>query len=284
MASANVAAGARGFGTRVYRGLSRPFENLIDQLRFDWQTLRAMPKALHYRTVILSTISDITIGAGALLVGAGTFFVIFSMSFFTGTQVGLEGFQGLSQIGAQAFTGLVSSWANTREITPLVAGVALAAQVGTSFTAEIGAARISDEIDALEVMAIPSLTYVVATRVWAALFTMIPLYLAALFSSYLATQLIVTKFFTLSTGTYVHYFHLFLPPIDVLYSLIKAMVFAVVVTMIHCYYGYNATGGPAGVGVASGRAIRSSIVTVVVINLFLSIIFWGGGDTVRIAG
>jgi phospholipid/cholesterol/gamma-HCH transport system permease protein len=283
-ARVEAAGGSPGFGTRMYRGLSRPFENLIDQLRFDGRTLLAMPKALHYRSVILSTISDITIGAGALLVGAGTFFVIFSMSFFTGTQVGLEGFQGLSQIGAQAFTGLVSSWANTREITPLVAGVALAAQVGTSFTAEIGAARISDEIDALEVMAIPSLTYVVATRVWAALFTMLPLYLAALFSSYLATQLIVTKFFTLSSGTYLHYFHLFLPPIDVVYSLVKAMIFAVVVTMIHCYYGYNATGGPAGVGVASGRAIRSSIVAVVVINLFLSIIFWGGGDTVRIAG
>src|ERR687887_339240 len=218
MASANVAAGARGFGTRVYRGLSRPFENLIDQLRFDWQTLRAMPKALHYRTVILSTISDITIGAGALLVGAGTFFVIFSMSFFTGTQVGLEGFQGLSQIGAQAFTGLVSSWANTREITPLVAGVALAAQVGTSFTAELGAARISEEIDALEVMAVPSLHYMVAT------------------------QAIVTRFFTLSSGTYLHYFHLFLPPIDIFYSLSKAIVFAIVVTLIHCYYGYNATG------------------------------------------
>jgi phospholipid/cholesterol/gamma-HCH transport system permease protein len=282
-ARAEVAQGP-GIGARIYRGMSRPFENLLDQLRFDGRALLALPKALHYRAVIFSTISDITIGAGALVVGAGTFFVIFSMSFFTGTQVGLEGFQGLSQIGAQAFTGLVSSWANTREITPLVAGVALAAQVGTSFTAEIGAARISDEIDALEVMAIPSMTYVVATRVWAALFTMIPLYLAALFSSYLATQLIVTKFFTLSTGTYVHYFHLFLPPIDVLYSLIKAMIFAIVVTMIHCYYGYNATGGPAGVGVASGRAIRASIVTVVVINLFLSIIFWGGGDTVRIAG
>ena len=273
-----------GVGLRVYRGLSRPFENLIDQLRFDGRTLMALPKALHYRKVILSTISDMTIGAGALIVRAGTFFVIFSMPFFTGTQVGLEGFQGLQQIGAQAFTGLVSSWANTREITPLVAGVALAAQVGTAFTAEIGAARISDEIDALEVMAIPSLTYIVATRVWAALFTMIPLYLAALFSSYLATELIVTRFFTLSTGTYVHYFHLFLPPIDVVYSLIKAMVFAIVVTMIHCYYGYYASGGPAGVGVASGRAIRSSIVTVVIINLVLSIIFWGGGDTVRIAG
>src|SRR5213076_1876267 len=179
----------------------------------------------------------------------------------TGTQVGLEGFQGLSQIGAQAFTGLVSSWANTREITPLVAGVALAAQVGTSFTAELGAARISDEIDALEVMAVPSLTYMVSTRIWAAIITIIPL----------------------STGTYSHYFHLFLPPIDIFYSLIKAVIFAIVVTLIHCYYGYNATGGPAGVGVASGRAIRLSIVTVVVLNLFLSLLFWGGGDTVRLA-
>src|SRR5256714_12431136 len=232
-----------GVGLRVYRGVSGPFENLIDQLRFDGRTLMALPKALHYRKVILSTISDMTIGAGALIVGAGTFFVIFAMSFFTGTQVGLEGFQGLQQIGAQAFTGLVSSWANTREITPLVAGVALAAQVGTSFTAEIGAARISDEIDALEVMAVPSMTYMVSTRIWAALITMIPLYLAALFSSYLATEAIVTRFFTLAPGTYTHYFHLFLPPIDVVYSLIKAVIFAILVVLIHCYYGYNASGG-----------------------------------------
>src|SRR3989440_10443556 len=273
-----------GVGLRVYRGLSRPFENLIDQLRFDGRTLMALPKALHYRKVILSTISDMTIGAGALIVGAGTFFVIFSMSFFTGTQVGLEGFQGLSQIGAQAFTGLVSSWANTREITPLVAGVALAAQVGTGFTAELGAARISEEIDALEVMAIPSLTYMVSTRIWAAIFTIIPLYLAALFSSYIATAAIVTKFFALSSGTYTHYFHLFLPPIDIFYSLIKAVIFAIVVTLIHCYYGYNASGGPAGVGVASGRAIRTSIVAVVILNLFFSLIFWGAHNTVRIAG
>src|SRR5207244_13543133 len=190
--------------------VGRPFEGLITQLRFDGAAMKAMPKALHYWKVIGSTVSDITIGVGALVVGAGTFFVIFSMAFFTGTQVGLEGFQGLSQIGAQAFTGLVSSWANTREITPLVAGVALAAQVGTSFTAEIGAARISDEIDALEVMAVPSLTYVVATRVWAALFTMIRLSLAALCSSYLATELIVTRFSTLSSGPYFAYFHMFL--------------------------------------------------------------------------
>jgi phospholipid/cholesterol/gamma-HCH transport system permease protein len=269
---------------RTNKILSKPFAGFADQLHFYRKAIQAMPAALKYRKVIANTVSDITIGVGALVVGAGTFFVIFAMSFFTGTQVGLEGFQGLSQIGAQAFTGLVSSWANTREITPLVAGVALAAQVGTSFTAELGAARISDEIDALEVMAVPSLTYMVSTRIWAALVTMVPLYLAALFSSYLATEAIVTKFFSLDSGTYEHYFRLFLPPIDVVYSLIKAVIFAVLVTLIHCYYGYNASGGPAGVGVASGRAIRASIVVVVIVNLVLSLIFWGGSDTVRIAG
>ena len=269
---------------RTIKRAAAPFEEMAEQATFYRRAIGALPRALKYRSVILDLISDITIGVGALIMGAGMFFVIFSMSFFTGTQVGLEGFQGLQQIGAEAFVGLVSSWANTREITPLIAGVALAAQVGAGYTAQLGAARISEEIDALEVMAIPSLVYMVSTRIWAALLTMIPLYLAALFSSYLATQAIVTKFFSLSSGTYTHYFQLFLPAIDIFYSLIKAMVFAVVVTLIHCYYGYNATGGPAGVGVATGKAIRMSIVVVVILNLFMSLLMWGGGDTVSIAG
>ena len=269
---------------RALRKGAAPFEEALGQARFYGRAIKAMPRALRYRPLILDLISDITIGVGAIILGAGMFFVIFSMSFFTGTQVGLEGFQGLQQIGAEAFVGLVSSWANTREITPLIAGIALAAQVGAGYTAQLGAARISEEIDALEVMAIPSLIYMVATRIWAALLTMIPLYLAALFSSYMATQAIVTKFFELSSGTYTHYFQLFLPAIDIFYSLIKAMCFAVVVTLIHCYYGYNASGGPAGVGVATGKAIRMSIVVVVILNLFLSLLMWGGGDTVSIAG
>jgi phospholipid/cholesterol/gamma-HCH transport system permease protein len=262
-----------------------PLDDFYDQLRFYGRIVRALPRALRYPKEIAILMSDIAMGPGALVVGGGMFFVVMSIAFFTGTEVGLEGFNGLSQIGAQAFTGVISSLANTREITPLVAGVALAAQVGAGFTAQLGAMRISDEIDALEVMGVNSIVYLVATRVWAALITMVPLYLAALFASYAATELIVTKFFALSTGTYQHYFQLFLPPIDVLYSFMKAMVFAVVVTLIHCYYGYTATGGPAGVGVAAGRAIRLSIISVVVINLLMSLILFGGVNiTARLVG
>ena len=272
-------------GTRAVGDL---LEDIGKQLAFYAQILYEVVTQivirLKYRNVVFNLVSDITIGAGAMIVGGGMVFVIFSMSFFTGTEVGLQGFKGLEQIGAESFTGLIGSFANTREVTPLIAGVAFAAQVGAGFTAELGAMRISEEIDALEVMSVPSRAYLVATRVTAALLAIIPLYLISLFASFFATKLVSTQFFGLSDGVYDYYFRLYLPPIDVLFSLVKAAIFAVVVALIHCYYGYYASGGPAGVGVAVGRAIRLSIVSVVLLNLVLSLIFWGGGNTVSLTG
>jgi len=271
--------------TVVVAGFLGIFEGAYQLVLFTLRTIAAIPRAFRYRSEIVSHIADIAIGTGAIVVGGGMFFVIISISFFTGTEVGLEGFSGLQQIGAQAFTGVISSLANVREITPLVAGVALAAQVGAGFTAQLGAMRISEEIDALEVMGVNSFVYLVATRVVAAVVAMVPLYLAALFSSFLASQLIVTKFFGLSNGTYSYYFRLFLPPVDILDSFIKAMVFAIVVAVVHCYYGYRATGGPAGVGVAAGRAIRASIIAVVLLDLVMSLIMFAGpSSTARLVG
>ena len=164
----------------------------------------------------------------------------------------------LDQIGAQAYVGLISSFANVREITPLIAGIALAAKVGAGYTAELGAMRISEEIDAAEVIGVRPIPYLVSTRLWAALIPTIPLYLLALFSAFFATRLIVTGFYTVSPGAYDTRLDLFLPPIDIFYSVAKAIVFVVVVVLIHTYYGFYAKGGPAGVGVAVGRAIRAS--------------------------
>lgn len=267
-------------GNRVVDSLA----NLGSQLVFMAKSIADIVPASRHVGEIGRLLSDITLGAGALIVGAGTVGVIFFMSFFTGTQVGLEGFKGLQLIGAEAFTGFISAFANTREITPLIAGVTLAAQVGAGFTAELGAMRVNEEIDALEVMAVRPVPYLVSTRIISLLIAIIPLYLISLFASYIATDLIVTKLLGLSAGTYNHYFNLFLPPIDVFYSLTKAMVFAVAVALIHCYYGFNASGGPAGVGIAVGRAIRASIVAVNVLNLMMSAFMWGVTDTIRFAG
>jgi phospholipid/cholesterol/gamma-HCH transport system permease protein len=270
-------------GRVVNRGVDG-LATLGEQLTFMAKSLGDIVFATRHTGEIARLISEITMGAGALIVGAGTAGVIFFMAFFTGTQVGLEGFKGLQLIGAEAFTGFVSAFANTREITPLIAGVTLAAQVGAGFTAELGAMRVNEEIDALEVMAVRPVPYLISTRIIAAFVAITPLYLISLFSSYIATELVVTKLLGLSAGTYQHYFTLFLPPVDVLYSLIKAGVFATAVALIHCYYGFNATGGPAGVGVAVGKAIRSSIVAVNILNLMMSSFMWGVEDTVRIAG
>ena len=276
----------RTFGTpgRIFNRGITGLANIGEQLTFMARSLKDVVAATRHMGEIARLISDITLGAGALIVGAGAAGVIFFMAFFTGTQVGLEGFKGLQLIGAEAFTGFVSAFANTREITPLIAGVTLAAQVGAGFTAELGAMRVNEEIDALEVMAVKPVPYLISTRIIAALVAIIPLYLIALFSSYIATEVIVTKVLGLSGGTYDHYFGLFLPAKDVFYSLIKACIFAITVALIHCYYGFNATGGPAGVGIAVGKAIRASIVAVNVLNLMMSAFMWGVTDTVRIAG
>ena len=269
----------------VYTKPLSSLEDLGRQLSFYLRVLAAAPRAaVRYQKEVLRILAEVTLGSGSLAVIGGTVGVIATMTFFTGAQVGLSGYAALDQIGTAPLAGFISAYFNTREIAPLVAGIALAATVGCGFTAQLGAMRISEEIDAVEVMAIPSMQYLVSTRVVGGLVAIIPLYVVGLLSSYFATRLTVTQFYGQSAGTYDHYFNQFLPPGDVLWSFGKVLVFAVVVILIHCYHGYTASGGPAGVGVAVGRAVRTSIVAINVIDLFLSMAIWGASTTVRLAG
>ncbi len=144
--------------------------------------------------------------------------------------------------------------------------------------------RISEEVDALEVMGVPSIPFLVTTRMIAGFIAVIPLYIVGLLSRYFAARTITTGFYGQSTGTYDQYFHQYLPPVDVLYSFIKVLIFAVIIILIHCYYGYYASGGPAGVGVAVGRAVRTAIVAINLVDFFLSLAIWGATTTVKIAG
>ncbi|HET6209370.1 MAG TPA: ABC transporter permease [Jatrophihabitans sp.] len=273
---------------RVRRVAGRPVVALDDlggQLAFYIKALGWTPRTIRrYKKEVLRLLAEVTFGSGALAVIGGTVGVIAFLSFFTGTEVGLQGYAALNQLGTGAFTGFISAYFNTREIAPLVAGLALSATVGCGFTAQLGAMRISEEIDALEVMAVPSLPFLVTTRLIAGFIAVIPLYVIGLLCSYLSTRTIATAYYGQSTGTYDHYFRLFLPPTDVLWSFFKVLVFSVVIVMTHCYYGYTAKGGPAGVGVAVGRAVRTAIVAINVVDFFLSLAIWGATTTVRIAG
>ncbi len=260
-------------------------DDMGEQMSFYLRALAWTPRTLRrYKTEVLRLLSEVAFGSGSLAVIGGTVGVIAFMCFFTGTEVGLQGFAALDQLGISAYSGFVSAFFNTREIAPLVAGLALSATVGCGFTAQLGAMRISEEIDALEVMAVPSLPFLVTTRIIAGFIAVIPLYVIGLLSSYFATNVIVVDYFHQSAGTYAHYFHLFLPPGDVIWSFFKVLVFSVVIVLTHCYYGYTAKGGPAGVGVAVGRAVRTAIVAINVIDFFLSLAIWGSTASVRLAG
>lgn len=260
-------------------------ENLGQQLSFYLRSLGWVFRVLtRYKREVVRLLAEVSLGGGALAIIGGTVVIVAFLTFFTGTQVGLQGYEGLNQVGASAFAGFVSAYFNTREISPLVAALGLSATVGAGFTAQLGSMRINEEVDALEVMAVPSLPFLVTTRLIAGFIAVIPIYVVALVSSYFSTRLITTVYYGQSAGTYDHYFHLFLPPVDVLWSFGKVLVFAVVVMLIHCYYGFYARGGPAGVGVAVGRGVRTSIVAINIVDLFLTLAIWGTATTVRLAG
>ncbi|ANY07383.1 MlaE family ABC transporter permease [Pseudonocardia sp. HH130630-07] len=279
---------ANRLGVRARRAAQAPLnqlEELGDQLSLYVRAILWIPKTVtRYRKEVARLLAEVSFGSGALIVILGTVGVMASLSLFVGSLVGLQGFRALDALGVEALTGFITAYFNTRSIAPLVAASALTATLGAGFTAQLGAMRISEEIDALEVMAVPSVPYLVTTRVVAGIVAIIPIYTLGLLASYAAARLNVTLINGLSGGTYDHYFDLFLPVGDVLLSYLKVIVFATVIILIHCHYGYTARGGPAGVGVAVGRAVRLSIVSTAILDFFLTLVMFGTSTSVRVAG
>lgn len=237
-----------------------------------------------YPRVVVSQLNEIVWGRGAIVVGGGTVVITIMLSVSGGAALGIEGHMGLALVGLAPFQGSLSAIANTRELVPLLAALALGTQIGCRFTAEIGAMRINEEVDAMEVMAIDPMHYLVATRLVAISLAVLPLYLISLIGSYVTSYLTVILLYDTSAGQYGHYFALLIQERDVWYSVIKIVVFAVTLGLVHTWYGMRVSGGPASVGEATGRAIRASIVGVVVLDMLMTLIMWGGNAGFRLSG
>ncbi|MGV9822563.1 ABC transporter permease [Nocardia xishanensis] len=249
------------------------------------QALAAIPFVLrNYRKELLRLITDVTWGNGSLVVGGGTVGVVLILCGFGGITVGMESHTALDLLTMSPLTGAISGFATTRELAPLLATLAFAAQAGCRFTAQIGSMRISEEIDALESIAIRPLPYLITTRMLAAIVAILPLYSIGLATAYLTTEVAVFFLGGTTLGTYDHYFHQFLDPVDIAFSALKVSVFVLLSTFVQCYYGFVASGGPEGVGVAAGRAIKVSIIVVVFANLLLTMAIWGIDPGIRISG
>jgi phospholipid/cholesterol/gamma-HCH transport system permease protein len=246
---------------------------------FDWFVVIGFGQIGHalryYRREVLRLIAEIGMGTGAMAVVGGSTAIVGFVTLSGGSLIAVQGFSSLGNLGVEAFTGFFAALANVRVVAPLVAGVALAATVGAGATAQLGAMRISEEIDALEVMGIKSISYLVSTRIVAGLLVIIPLYGLAIVMSFLAGQVVTTLFYGQSSGTYEHYFRTFLRPSDVMFSFMLAVLMALIVMVNHCYFGYYASGGPVGVGEAVGKSMRASLVAIVLAVLLASLALYG---------
>jgi phospholipid/cholesterol/gamma-HCH transport system permease protein len=211
--------------------------------------------------------------------------VIWGLVFIIGLQCGIEGAYFNRSVGAPAYAGVFSAWCDLRELVPYAFGYMMAAKVGTGIVAELGSMRISDEIDALEVMGIDSITFLCATRLLAAWLVLPFMYIAAVgagfFASYLA---VVQQIGEVSSGGFFLIFWMFQNPPDLLYSVIKAMVMATVIVLVGCYYGYTARGGPVGVGTATAKSMVLNLVFVTLIGMFGTQVFWGANPRAPIGG
>ena len=230
-----------------------PVDDFGEQALFYGQTLRNVPNALtRYRKETIRLVAEMTLGAGALVMIGGT-------------------------VGVAAFL-------NVRVVAPVIAGIALAATIGAGATAQLGAMRVSEEIDAVECMAVHSVSYLVSTRLVAGLVAIIPLYSLSVLAAFFAARFTTVFINGQSAGLYDHYFNTFLMPEDLLWSFLQAIVMSIAVMLVHTYYGYNASGGSVGVGIAVGQAVRTSLIVVVVITLFISLAVYGSSGNFNLSG
>jgi phospholipid/cholesterol/gamma-HCH transport system permease protein len=270
------------------RELNRPVKSLGrigDHTLFYGRALAGMPHAfVHYRREIIRLIAEISMGAGTLAMIGGTVVIVGFLTLAAGGTLAVQGYSSLGDIGIEALTGFLAAFINVRISAPVVAGIGLAATFGAGVTAQLGAMRINEEIDALDAMAIRPVEYLVSTRIVAGMIAITPLYSIAVILSFAASKLTTVGLFGQSAGLYNHYFSTFLNPVDLLWSFLQAILMAIAVLLVHTYFGYFASGGPSGVGVAVGNAVRTSLIVVISVTLLVSLSIYGSNGNFNLSG
>lgn len=255
-----------------------------DLAAFTFKAYRAIPRVLRrYRREVWTQLGAVVFSTGNLAKVGGTAAIIAITLVAAATEATQLLYKTLELVGLQEYTGFLAGYTDIRIVLPIITSVTLVATVGAGFTAEIGARRINEEIDALEVMAVPSLQYLVTTRVIAGAIAAVPLFALSMVCMFTASRIRTVVFEGLPAGTYDHYFAAFLIPGDILIALVETLISVVVVMSVHTYYGYHASGGPSGVGQAVGRSVRLSLILVLFLVLITSMVLYGTSDSVHLA-
>lgn len=271
--------------TKTVRGVVSEWNRLGSQTAFYIQALGFVWEAIaRYKVETVRLIATMSLGVGALALIGGTMVIVTVLTMSVGALVAIQLYHELANVGVEALSGFASAYINTRLSSPLIACIGLVATIGAGATAQLGAMRINEEIDALEVMGIRAVSYLVSTRVVAGVVVVIPVWCLAALSGYLSTRFLIIVGYGQAPGVYDHYFLSYLQPTDLIWSLLQVIGTATAIMLVHTYYGFNAGGGPAGVGEAVGRAVRAALVVAVAVTLAVAMAAYGVSGDFNLSG
>lgn len=208
------------------------------------------------------------------VVGVRSVPVLLPVSIFLGSNVALLGYKVFRPLGGESLLGIFVGLAGIRELAPIVAATLMAAKIGTEIATTLAAMRMSEQIDALEVMGVSPFWYLISPRL-VAVGVMLPvLIVIADFFCFYSGYVVSTYQLGVDSGGFLLNGYQYVGGIDILVGIFKGGLFGVCITTISCYYGFFATGGAEGVGLAANRSVVVSAVVVALLNYFLSAVLY----------
>lgn len=206
----------------------------------------------------------------AEFVGVGSLFIVGLTAFFTGAVFTLQTVSALEKVGMESMVGSTVMLASARELAPVLTSLMVTGRVGSAMATELGTMRVTEQIDAMEVMAVDSMSYLVAPRLGAGAVMVPALSAIFLLISGIGSYIVAIWVLGIDEGAYISWIEYYLDPYDVIQGATKAIAFGVVITLIGCYKGYYASGGARGVGVATTKAVVIASIGVFVLNYVLT--------------
>jgi phospholipid/cholesterol/gamma-HCH transport system permease protein len=276
---------ALGTGARADRqrnGIAGRVDGLVlvfgEAVDFFWTVIRGVlsGRVRRYFTEVLRQ---------ATVFATGSVTLVLALVFAFGLVIGIEASYGARLVGAPSAAGLATAIGDLREIIPYAFGYMMAAKVSTGYVAEIGTMRITDEIDALDVMGLDSPVFLCSTRLLAVWLILPFLYGIAVLTAYIGSFIaVVLEVGQVSAGGYLDLFWKFQDPSDFLFSATKGLAMATFVVLVGCYYGFKVRGGPVEVGRATATAMIVNLIGIHLIGILGSQLFWGGSPHLPIGG
>ena len=213
--------------------------------------------------------------ASTYAIGVRSLPILLVIAAFIGTNLSIQGYSAFEPLGARGMVGMFVALAGVRELAPIIAASMVAAKAGTEMASQIAVMRIRQQIDALEVMAVQPHAFLITPRLVGIVLAMPALTAIATCAMVGASYVVATAQLGLNGTTFLEHATGSVAPIDLVWGLVKAMIFGVVICLISCFNGFRSEPGPEGVGRATNRAVVLSAVTCVLVNYVLSEVFYG---------